>query len=229
MFMFKPLSSPLLPILFCLLLTASCTSDPQDQEDHTGTGGFPDIGIPLPPADVACLRSRLVICEPGLSFALLGQSMEELQLPNPETIEVMDSVVRAGGYYWNSKTLRTTEGVIVLEGDFIDDRQEGLETRPEYNRIFRIRIETPDLRTANDIGIGNNLGDLKNTIGEADLQALYLPDFKAIDISTPHSRIHYLLRDENGQFSDLRQPATLPLEEIPDGIPIYALVLIRDF
>lgn len=214
--------------LFCLLFVAACTSDPQEQQAGSDESNSA-IGIPLTPEDKACLASSEAICELGLSFALLGQSMEELKLPNPETFDVSDEVLEAGGYYWNSKTLQTPAGTIVLEGDFIDERAAGQEDLPENNRIFRIRIESTEFSTPNGIQVGSNLGDLKNIIGEADLQAQYLPDFQSIDISVPNSRIRYLIRDENGQYDELTTPEVISIEEVPDGIPVYALVLIRDF
>ncbi len=207
------------PACFTLLLLFACTSEPQEQQQ-----ALPE-NLSLTEADKNCLASGNRICEPGLPFSLLGQSMQELSLPNPENIRVTDSVIQAGGYYWNMKTLRTPAGLIVLEGDFIDDRSQGLEGLPQYQRISRIRIETPEYSTSQGISVENNVGDLRNALGEADLLAQYLPGYASIDISIANSQIHYLIRDENGQFDKLSTPEMIPVEEIPDGIQIYAIVL----
>lgn len=201
-----------------LLLISSCQ-----------TQALPDIGYELSESDLDCLKQGTAICELGLPFALLGQSMLELDIPNPETVVITDEIIEAGGWYWNQKILNTPTGAIVLEGDFVDDRATGEAGKPENNRIFRIRIEARGYETQNGIQVESNLGDLLQIAEGKALFAQYLPDYQSLQIGREGSRILYLIRDENGQFDDLEAAQEVNIEEIPDGISIYAIVLIREF
>lgn len=209
-----------------LLFISSCTGDSAESSE---TKTLPDIGYELSESDLACLEQGTAICEAGLPFALLGQSMLKLDIPNPETIVITDEIMEAGGYYWNQKTLNTPSGAIVLEGDFVDDRATGEAGKPENNRIFRIRVEARGYETQNGIQVESNLGDLFQVSGDKALYAQYIPDYQSIQIGQEGSRILYLIRDENSQFDELEAAQVVNIEEVPDGISIYAIVLIRDF
>lgn len=152
-------------------------------------------------ADLACLMQAGVICELGLKVAPLGQPI--LQLPGGDLAEAeaRDFVQETEAYAWFERTITLSEGQLILEGDFIDNRATDLETQLAESKLNRIRIESPLFKTPEGIQVGDRIDTLMNRIG-GEMVLTPLPNYGVIDLQPVSRRLHFLIPATAEELSD---------------------------
>lgn len=196
-------------ILASVLALVSC----QQEESQKGT-----------PKKKKKISFSTTIFRDGLDFVRLGDKLADLNLEELGFTEVGDSLEEAGGYMWLSRTLPVEDGQIILEGDFIDDRQFSEEKLGE-SLLNRIRISTPSFKTAEQISVGMSLEQLQKANGERKFFVTPLPRDGLVDLEDENGHIHYLIEADMTVFSVIMEQAD-PLSVIPSQNKIKYIVVM---
>ncbi len=174
--------------------------------------------------DLECLKEPNRICEGGLNFVQLGDSLSLLSFEGINVEKIIDSTVSSGGYNWMVKEVIMPKGAVTIEGEFIDDRNTKVELA--QTRVNRIRIETPDYMTSDNLGVGSLIRDLKSQFPDTAFFLVPIPQFNAISIGlTNGSRLNYIIRDEQNNWQE-QDYAVETISELPENIPISAIVIM---
>lgn len=210
------------------LLGLACNSASQSEDSNAIEDEVPELSE-AEKAELLCLESGHAICQTGVGIGENGEMIAQIGdfigdiLPEGEQIRVEDSVETQDGYVWAVRTIHSPEGVVMLEGNFIDEREELLDSLLQESTVNRIRVLDQAYRTPIQLGIGSTFSELLEKYDEASLGLVHLPDFGFIDIQVDQSHIHYLLSDtflpKNLDESGI-QASSIPLESTIEMIVV---------
>lgn len=214
----KPLYFPYL----CLFLLTFCLFSCNRKSEAARTEQ-PKSGLsPQEQAELECLSKGDRICESGLSFAQLNDTLAAITLPDMDPEAMQDSSISRGGYTWLTRTVHLNVGRVVLEGAFFDDRQVN-DTLLSASLINRIRIESPLLSTTGGIHTGNRVSDLEEILGKKDWLIQAVPGYGVLQIQVGDSRISYLI--PQGTIKN-ESDGTINRRKLPPDAEIIALVVM---
>lgn len=222
-----PIVSFLLIVLMVglsLPLWTGCSSEPTDPEQPGRPATEADSSAVVDAAPEDCPDELDVICEDGLAFVPLGGFVAEVQASDLAATEIQDSVETGNGYEWLTRTLYFDQGQVIVEGDFIDQRQSN-DTLLSDSRINRVRVESPLFRTARDIRVGQPVSRLLRAYPEGEFQVVPIPDYHAYQVRMANSHIFYLISAAGHTASDL-SAAELTPRMLPQDAPIVAIVVM---
>lgn len=169
-------------------------------------------------------RIASTIYRDGLDFARLGDAMADLDLDKLGFSLVGDSLEEAGGYNWLSRTIHLEDGEVVLEGNFIDNRQFDQEKLGE-SRLNRVRIGSPFFQTADSVSVGMSLAELQAATEGKDFFVTPLPRDGLVDLEDELGHIHYLIEADMTVFSVILEQAN-PISVIPPTNKIKYIVVM---
>lgn len=153
-------------------------------------------------AELLCLESGNSICQSGIGIGENGEMLVRIGdfigdiLPEGEFFSIEDSVEEQEGFIWAIRTIHDSQGTVILEGNFIDVREQALDSLLQESTVNRIRVLNSLFRTPIHLGVGSSFSELLAVFDATSLGLVHLPDFGYIDIQVDQSRIHYLLSDE---------------------------------
>ena len=135
--------------------------------------------------------SSRVVRPSGLSYAKVGSPMPKVGVKKIKGHAVRDSIFEDEDFSWRVAILNYSKGKVFLEQDF-----NGAE------RINRIRIETPELKTQQGITVGQTIADLNAITGSWYVHPL--PKFNVFDFySELMPRVHFVVSEPGRDMSDL--------------------------
>lgn len=213
----------------CLFLFSACTTQNQEKENyeiHYRDAEQDTIeGESTERVDASnCIENPTRICEEGLTFAQLGDSLNQLSFQGLETKAVFDSTMNEEGYNWMIKTVELPTGFVTIEGEFIDERD--VKTQLKQTRVNRIRVESPFFRTKDNLSVGSSIKDLRSIYPDSAFFIIPLPQFNAISIGLrTGSRLNYIIRDEHQQWNTTNYAAQF-ISDVPENAAISAIVIM---
>lgn len=216
---------PILVFLSFSFLLLSCGEEQQQpsQEDEmilpdsVNTEGF------------AGVDPRYWIESLGLNFVDLGQALNDMDTIVPGLGILQDTLVYDQGYFLATRTLHLNDGVVVVEGEYIDETEVN-DTLIATSSVNRVRIESPSFRTESGIGVGMDLKALQATYPEDDFYINPILGYGALDISrASDTHIHYLIKDPGNEMARTAMTNGIELEmkDLPADEQLYAIVLMR--
>lgn len=224
---FKHPLTTLLSLSFVVFLSvSSCapdkqqeTSPEQEEEylpDSTNTEGMAFTE--------ECFQLKNTICELGLDFVRLGDSIHHISLDEIPEGGWKDTIMNGSGYNWKSITLALGNGEITIEGDFVDERLpiENVYRAP----VNRIRIETTEYQTVASLRVGSTVSDINSLYPDSLIQLTPIPSFEAIQVTTlDGSHMNYIIADPGNQLSTQYggQPT---IQNLPSSSEISAIVVM---
>lgn len=178
----------LIPVTLFLLLT-SCEPTTQEGDDQSSPASD---SLAAQQAKIDCMSRPDHICEDGLALAPLGSL---LAYAGVEGLEPQDSIEAEQGYVWLSRTLSFADGSILIEGQFIDERQYN-DTLVSESIVNRLRINSPSFRTAQNIRVGSSVLDLQQTFPDSTFLVDVVPGYPVLQVRLSSSHILYLVSDQ---------------------------------
>ncbi len=186
----------------------------------------------VPPADTlakndqsahSCPAAPHGICNQGLRFAHLGDTLVDLEVPIEGSL-VQDTLYHASGYYWRAFTVAFAEGEVIIEGDFIDERS-ATDQQVLASQVNRVRVEAPFFRTEAGIRVGSSFNDLLRAFPEEDFFFDPIPEFQVLQVQVGARNIFYLLREETPELATGDAGIITP-DMIPQDARISAIVVM---
>ncbi len=207
-----------------LALVAACDQE-ADQRQQQDEKVLPDSvntdGMAVDPA--ALIRPD------GLWFVDLGQTLEEMDTLIPGMGVLQDTLVQEDGYYLATRTLHLSDGVVVVEGEYIQE-SEASETRIAQSYVNRVRIESPFFMTEDRVSVGMKASDLGKMFPDGTFVINPIPQYETLDISLSwNAHIHYLVKDPGNAIARAISPQNreIALSDLPQDKALYAIVLMR--
>ncbi|MEO1448375.1 MAG: hypothetical protein AAFV07_02545 [Bacteroidota bacterium] len=177
-----------LALVSSLLLLISCGNEQQSDSSTDEKSTLTDNGAEV----TDCMSRPDYICEQGLAAAPLGTM---LAFSGIEDLEAQDSVENQQGYVWLTRTLPFEDGTVVIEGQFIDERQSN-DTLLSESTVNRVRINSPSFRTAENIRVGSTLQELQQAFPDSTFLVDAVPGFSVMQVRLSSSHILFLVPDQ---------------------------------
>ena len=210
-------------LLFSALFLIACNSSDSKEEQEAKPGETPLEEYTYEDV-VQCLQDPYHICEGGIQSASLGGYLADIILNTLDATEERETLENGSGYVWLVRTVNLLEGKMMIEGEFIDERQAD-STSINDSKINRIRIESNLFSTEEDLKVGDRVEDILKVYPDASFYFATLPDYGVADISRFNSRIHYLIPLTKEQMASA-DTAAQPFDYIPKGQKIQAIVIM---
>lgn len=170
-----------------------------------------------------CLKEKNRICDEGLFFALIGDSLATVKHDAITCKSVVDSVVSNEDMERKDKIFVLSDGQIVLEGTRID-KSEGEMESLSGGHIAAIRIQTPAFFTAENIHVGSSFQELRKVYADS-LFEIQPANTGQLQVRIPKiSSIHYYVK-EKVKVSDNPGGDPLSVENIAEDAPIEMIVV----
>ena len=216
-----------LPLWGMLIILIACDSQPKESQpdDEYLPDSINTEGMVLEELEtLKCFEKENQICESGLFFARIGESIAQVDTEEMEPESVEDSVENQGGYVWMTRTYHFKKGKIVLEGEFLDERQTN-DTLLSASTINRLRIESSIFQTKENIRVGSTLSSLSKVYGDSLLQAQVLLNYERIQVQASDSRMIFLIDDPKNELAG-KLGETPKISQLPQGAVISAIVVM---
>ena len=219
-------------LMIMLVVFGACSNEQQDrkQPDEYLPDSIQSEGV----AASGCFSQLNRICDSGLAFAQLGQEVALMEGEGLSVTHIEDSTELEGGYIWLQRTLHFPDGFILLEGEFLQEK----DYRPEkisQSLLNRIQIQTPSFSTEKDIRIGSTIAELSQKF-EGSEPTLFSfgafeefrnnPEYEVLQIKfeeEPH--INYLTPDPDFQLFEKYGTENLVLPVLPPDAIISKIVI----
>lgn len=202
-------------ILFSLFFTFS----------HCASDGKEDNSNKQKPLAVAadCLKEKNRICDEGLFFAQIGDSLGTIKTDAIACKSVIDSLFSDEDMERKDKILVLENGTIVLEGTRVD-KLEGTNEGLRGGHIAAIRIQTPNFFTAENIHVGSLFQELRKVYADS-LFEIQPANTGQLQVRIPKiSSIHYYVK-EKIKVSDIPGADLLSVENIAEDATIEMIVV----
>ena len=137
-----------------------------------------------------CDKSRLQICNDGIPFAKIGDSLLGVKTAIPEITGMKDSMIHTEDYTAFLRILYFKQGEIILEGTHFNKEDE----KPEISRshIDIIHITTPVFETPEKIKVGSTFADLQKIYADSLFELQPGGTSGMIELKVPKvSRLNY--------------------------------------
>ena len=170
------------------------------------------------------MKKKTRFANQGFFFARIGEYIAQVDTEDLVPKSVEDSVENQGGYVWMTRTYHFEKGKIVLEGEFLDERQTN-DTLLSASTINRLRIESPIFQTKENIHVGSLLSSLSAAYGDSLLQAQALLDYERIQVQAADSRLIFLINDPGNELSG-KLGETPVISQLPEDVAISAIVVM---
>ncbi|MCB0839599.1 MAG: hypothetical protein KDE26_21155 [Bacteroidetes bacterium] len=215
--------------IFMMIALFSCKNDNQEKKQEEeilpdsilNTEGMSEAEK----AEYICLTHNDYICETGLFFVRLGDFIGDLQAEEIEGASISDSVVSESGYQWVVRTMQLPEGRIIVEGEFIDERQSN-DTLLSNTRVNRLRIESPLFQTPDQLKVGDSVTRLLELYPEESFQVVSIPDYEVINIQVGNSRYNYLVSDKGNAMASSIAGDVILVDDLPREAMISGIVVM---
>ncbi len=167
-----------------ILLFFSCS-----KEKNTSTPEA--LGLTVSVAE--CNETILQICNDGLSFAKIGDSLLTVKTNISEIKGVKDSTIETEDYTAFVRVIYFEEGNIVLEGTHFEKEVEKADLAKSH--VALIRITTPEIQTPEKIRVGGTFAELKKIYADSLFETQPGAVSGSIFLRIPKvSRLNYELR-----------------------------------
>ncbi|MBX7243231.1 MAG: hypothetical protein K1X92_15915 [Bacteroidia bacterium] len=165
-----------------------------------------------------CDKSRLQICNDGVPFAKIGDSLLGVKVNIPEITGIKDSTLETEDYTAFLRIVYFKEGTVVLEGTHFNKEDEKPEL--EKSHIDIIHITTPVFETPEKIKVGSSFADLRKVYPDSLFEVQPGAVSGTIELKIPKvSRLNYELSQEkntgqtpgseSGDISDISPDAKI--------------------
>ena len=219
--------SNILFLTLILLALIACKNESQENEqedqflpDSINTEGMSEAEK----AEIECLTHTDYICESGLFFARLGDYVADVQASELKEATIEDSVVSENGYDWVVRTLALEEGRVIVEGEFVDQRESN-DTILSATRVNRLRIESPLFQTSDNVRVGDKIEKIADLYSNDGFQIISIPDYEVINIQVTGRKFHYHLSDKGNKIADSLGEG-FSISDLPQEAIISAIVVM---
>lgn len=165
----------------CAIFCVSCNES--SEKEHINKAGAPSS---------VCDGSPTQICNDGLSFVKIGDSIASLPLKDSHIVSVSDTVFATEDYTCFAKVLHLTEGKIIVEGTHFE--KEAGAADPVKSHVDGIRVLSSLFETPEKIKVGSPFSALKSMYADSLFEVQPGAGVGQIEVRIPTiSRINYLL------------------------------------
>lgn len=184
--------------------------------------------------DKDCPLAIDLICNRGLSFAPLGLQIADLHVEEIEDVLESDSLDYEMGYVRLNRSFTFKDGSVLLEGGALPEADATDELLSASN-LSRIRIESPQFKTADGIHVGMSIQQLQEIYTAEDISIASfasVPEFSGnpkyeflMIYPEKHPNITYLLPDPGHQIYRKAQVEEMQLNMLPKEGIISSIVV----
>lgn len=218
----KVLSMRFLIPLILVALSGFFACAPQNEEQTSYHVPSASNEAELATQEAACLAQADYICQTGLSFVQLGDSLKYLELS--ENFSTPEQEILTGeGVQWLSLSIPVESGTIVLESEYLEDKYPA-EWLAETT-VNRIRIESSAYQTPQRLRVGDSVDKLIQTNPDGEFLVIPIPDYETISVRHVQSQLNYLFRDPQNSWSK-SHASPYQLRFMPAKAEIYAIVVM---
>ena len=165
------------------------------------------------------------ICPDGLSFVALGQYVANV---GPQELfeagRIRDTLQSGNGYVWLTRILQFDEGAILVEGDFIDDR-ELTQDKVDASQVNRIQVQTPAYSTAQGLRVGSTFADLQAAFPDSTLYLDPIPEYQAVAVQVQGLPLFFNFVEKTPELSAQADRSLSP-EMMPADLEISSIVVM---
>lgn len=178
---------------------------------------------------MATVSPEYLIESVGLSFADLGQMLEEMDTIVPGMGILQDTLSTESGYKYATRTLHVEDGTVVVEGEYVRE-EDASQERIAQSFVNRIRIQSPSFQTKYGVATGMTIEALNEKFPGELFLINPIPAYQAIDITGAFdTHIHYLIHDPGNAIGlkAMEENVELTLDDLPKDKKLFAIVLMR--
>lgn len=202
--------------LSLVLLLAACASDAKETQ---GASSYSSLM-----ADKNCGSDKSHICNEGLSFVKIGDSIPTIKIEDAEVKNIKDTLVSTEDYEAYGKVITFADGFVILEGAPLD--KDGETIGSDQSHVKSIRILTPRFETPEKIKVGSTFTQLKSvypdSLFEIQPSAAGIVELKMPQIS---SRVNFLIRPSRPNIEEAPGAEVYDISSIPGESKIEAITL----
>lgn len=170
-------------LLICLCLYG-CSNEKSSQKEAAEPSVYKTAG--------ECDKTRLQICNDGVPFAKIGDSLLGVMVNLPEVMGVRDSTLETEDYTAFLRIVFFKQGSIILEGTHFDKENE--KPNLANSHIDIIRITTPVFETPEKIKVGSSFAELRKIYPDSLFEVQPGALSGTIELKVPKvSRLNYEL------------------------------------
>lgn len=173
-----------------------------------------------------CGKIKSQICNEGLSFVKIGDSIPLVTIEGFSVTSVKDTLISTEDYEAYGKIFFLSQGSIVLEGAPLE--KDAATTGPDQSHVKSIRILSPLFETPEKIKVGSTFADLKavypDSLFEVQPGSAGILEIKMPRIS---SSVNYMIRpirpntEEAPDPNEIYSTASIPVESKIEEITLY--------
>lgn len=205
-------------ILLLTLLIASCSN-----EEKT----FQKVS-PSPTAHESteeCGKDIHHICNQGLSFVKIGDSLAGLPFTHPSIKSVRDTVIHTEDYETFGKIITVNDGVIVIESSPIEKAEPTCDVM--HAHVGTIRVQSALFSTPENIKIGSTFSQLKTLYPDSLIIVEPGDNVGEIELKVPKvTRINYTL--QQAKTNNGNPGAEMyEVSQIPSNAKVSAIMIMQ--
>lgn len=184
--------------------------------------------------DKDCPVEISLICNRGLSFAPLGVQIADLHVEEIEDVLESDSLDYEMGYVRLNRNFTFKDGSVLLEGGALAE-EEATDELLSASKLSRIRIESPQFKTADGIHVGMSIRQLQELYTAEDISIASfasVPEFSKnpkyeflMIYPERHPNITYLMPDPGHKIYRNAQVEEIQLNMLPKEGLISSIVV----
>ncbi len=179
-----------LTTLIVTLLLVACAKD-----DKAGTQYAAMNGIQTVKKSEDCDKETNNICNQGLSFVKIGDSLAGLDFKNANIKSVKDTVLSTEDYSAFGKIVTLNEGTITIESTPVEKGESNNDLI--HAHVGAIRIQSTLFSTAENIKVGSTFAELKSLYPDSLMVVEPGNGAGEIEIKVPKvTRINYTLQQK---------------------------------
>ncbi len=196
-----------------------------DATDATGDNANATDSLDGAVAEPDPCEDATIICTEGLNFVRLGDFLAQV---GPQELfdagKVRDTLASGNGYIWIVRTLEFEDGEVIIEGEFIDDRDITQE-KVDASTVNRIQVKSPAFETAQGLKVGSTFGELRETFADSTMYVDAIPEYKAVVVQVQGLPLFFNFIESTPELST-RTDGTLTPEMIPADMEVASIVVM---
>lgn len=196
-----------------------------DAADATGDNANATDSLDVAVAEPDPCEDTTIICTEGLNFVRLGDFLAQV---GPQELfdagKVRDTLASGNGYIWIVRTLEFEDGEVIVEGEFIDDRDITQE-KVDASTVNRIQVKSPAFETAQGLKVGSTFGELRETFADSTMYVDAIPEYKAVVVQVQGLPLFFNFIESTPELST-RTDGTLTPEMIPANMEVASIVVM---
>ncbi|MFN0200961.1 MAG: hypothetical protein ACKVTZ_05545 [Bacteroidia bacterium] len=174
-------------IVFCTTMQACSKSDSKENNNSNSAQNTTQT-------EAECLSKPNRICNQGLSFAQLGDSLASIKTEGA-VIAAKDTLFSTEEMQWKGKILQLSKGQVLIEGTQVHTSDGEIDDANGGN-VRAIRIETPLFETIEGVKVGSTFSELKKLHADSLFEVQPAAYSGLLQLRLPSiSRINYFVKE----------------------------------